>query len=238
MRMLSSVSSFLLASLLPAQIVLPNPIAWPLGCPVPSTIANDGAVPLPFTPCTPMVTDSSGQIVTYGLCMQVELLLQPGETFTTWWSQQDQNGAPVPPGTYYVNGRPYAVGAVELALQPHGAPHPGSSRHVELCATNGGNVPYALAAAFGGSVGIPLGCGVHLPLDFDWLLVESLTNPAVFADFVGVLDADGRTSAPAIVLPPLPILNGITFDLAFVTLDPGAPCGFGRASGAVQVTIQ
>jgi hypothetical protein len=39
------------------------------------------------------------------------------------------------------------------------------------------------------------------------------------------------------VLPPLPILVGIAFDLAFVTIDPTTACGWGNTSGAVRVTI-
>jgi hypothetical protein len=238
MRSLSLVVLLAFALPLPSQIVLQNPIAWPLGCPVPSTIENNTTQAMPYTYCTPTVTDSFGQIVTWGLCLGAELPLPPGETVTTRWYQADMFGQQVPPGIYYVNGRPYDLGNAELALQPLGAPHVGASRSIELCATNAAGLVYALGASFSATVGIPLGCGVHLPIDFDWLLVESITNGAVFPGFVGALDADGRTSAPTIVLPPVPWLVGITFDLAFVTLSPAAPCSFERTSGAVQVTIQ
>lgn len=237
MRSLSFVA-FLLASSLPAQIALPTPVPWPLGCPVPATLANNGVQPLSYMYCTPTVVDLAGQPVTFGLCALAILALPPGETVTTYWNQTDAFGAQVPPGVYVVNGQPYDLGASQLGLAPLGPPHPGATRSIELCATNGADVPYALAASFGSAAGIPLGCGVDLPLDFDWLLVESLTNAAVFPDFVGVLDADGRTQAPAIVLPPLAVLVGIGFDLAFVTLDPGAPCGFGRASSARHVVVE
>lgn len=238
MRILSLVASFLLVSGLQAQIVAPVPVPWPLGCPIPSTIENNTQTPFPYTLCTPFVTDANGQWVSIGICLFAELELAPGETVTTWWDQRDQNGAPVPPGLYFVNGVGYVVGAVELGLHPLGSPHVGHERHIELCATSGANVPYAVGASFSSQFGIPLGCGVHLPLDYDLLLVDSLTNAAVFPDFVGVLDGDGRSSAPAIVLPPLPFLIGVSFDLAFVTLDPGAPCGFGRTSAPMTVEIR
>lgn len=238
MRSLAPVVSFLFAVVLPSQIVLPNPTPWPLGCPVPSTLANDTTQPITYMYCTPTVTDAFGQLVTWGICAQAELLLPPGETVTTYWYQTDSFGQQVPPGVYHVNGVPYVVGAAELGLAPLGEPRIGATRHVELCATNAAGLVYALGASFSANVGIGLGCGVHLPIDFDWLLLESLQNPTVFPDFVGVLDADGRTSAPAIVLPSLPILQGIGLHLAFVTLNPAAPCGFERTSGARTVTVQ
>ncbi|MBL9077916.1 MAG: hypothetical protein JNL08_10460 [Planctomycetes bacterium] len=238
MRFSSLVSSFLFAAAAPSQIALPNPMPWPLGQPIPFTIENNTDTPFAYTFCTPMVTDLSGQFVAMGFCAFAELQLAPGATVTSYWYQQDMNGLPVPPGIYLVNGRPYAIGTIDLALQPLGAPHVGETRAIELTASNGAGVPYALGASFGTSFGIPLGCGVHFPLDFDWLLVESLTNAAVFPGFVGVLDADGRTSVPAIVLPPLPVLVGLGLDLAFVTFDAGAPCGFGRTSLPFHVVVK
>lgn len=215
-----------------------TPIPWPVGCAVPSTLENNGAAAISYMFCTPTVTDANGQIVTFGLCLFADLLLGPGETSTAYWNQTDMFGLPVAPGIYVVNGVPYDIGAANAALQPLGSPHPGTARTIELCSPADAGAPYLLAASFSSSVGIPLGCGVHFPLDFDWLLGESLGNPAVFANFLGTLDASGRTTAPAVVLPPLPILVGIGFDLAFLTLDPTNPCGLGRASGAVSVTIR
>lgn len=238
MNLLAPAVSFLFAVALPSQIVVPNPIPWPLGHPVPSTLANDTTQPLPFQFCTPTVTDVNGQLIAWGICAQVELLLPPGETVTTYWHQTDASGQQVPPGLYHVNGVPFVIGATELGIQPLGQPLRGAIRSIELCATNGAGLVYAVGASFTATAGIGLGCGVHLPIDHDWLLGESLTNSAVFPDFVGMLDAAGRTSAPAIVLPALPILQGITFQLAFVTVSPAAPCGFERASHAVAVTIQ
>lgn len=214
-----------------------TPIPWPLGCPVPSTIENNGTAPFSYTYCTPTVTDAAGQLVTWGLCLFAELQLGPGETSTTHWNQTDFFGLQVPPGVYFVNGVAFDVGATDAALRPLGSPHPGSTRAIELCSPLDPGAPYLLGAAFSANTGIPLGCGVHFPLDLDWLLVDSLTNAAVFPAFVGTLDAGGRTSAPAIALPPLPWLVGISLQLGFVTLGPATPCGWNRASSAVTVTI-
>ena len=214
-----------------------TPIPWPLGAPIPFTLENNTTAPIPYQFCTPTVSDASGQHVVWGLCTMAIMMLPPGETVTSWWYQHDETGAQVPAGIYFVNGVPFDVGATGAALRQLGSPHVGTSRSIVLSSPGDPHAPYLLGASFSHTAGIPLGCGVHFPLDFDWLLVDSLTNPVVFPDFVGTLDADGRTTAPAIVLPPLPVLVGISFDLAFVTLGGGTPCGFHRASPAITVTV-
>lgn len=215
-----------------------SPTAWPLGCLIPSTLENNGTTPLLYIPGTPTVTGSLGQIVKFGNSVGVELPLPPGETVTSYWDQTDGLGQPVPPGIYYVNGRPFDVGATNIALATLGSPHVGARRSIELCAPGQPNAPYVLAASFSSSVGLPLGCGRQFPLDGDALLVASLTNQSIFPDFLGALGADGRTSQPAIVLPATATLVGIPFDLAFVTADPLAACGIGLISAAVHTIVQ
>ncbi|MBL8749273.1 MAG: hypothetical protein JNK78_08935 [Planctomycetes bacterium] len=214
------------------------PIPWPLGAPVPTTIENNGTAPLSYMFCTPTVTDAAGQPVTTGLCAFAFLQLPPGETSTTHWLQTDDFGAPVPPGLYFVNGVPFAIGAADAALRSLGSPHPGSTRAIELASPNDPNAPYIVAAAFSSTNGFSLGCGVQFPLDNDGLLGASLSDPAVFQNFFGVLDGTGRSSAPAIALPAIPELVGFAFDLAFTTLSPASPCGFVRASVVSHVTVQ
>jgi hypothetical protein len=240
---MNAIAPFLLAAALgslgtttaTAQSAVPIP--WPLGSPIPATIENNTTAPLSYTFCTPTVQDASGQLVVWGLCTAAIMLLPPGETVTSWWYQHDENGVQVPPGVYFVNGVPFDVGATDAALRPLGSPHGGSARSIALASPNDPNATYVLAASFSRTLGIPLGCGVHFPIDFDWLLVESLTNPIVFPNFVGALDADGRSQAPAVVLPPLPVLVGISFDLAFATIGGATPCGWSRASAPITVTV-
>jgi len=215
-----------------------TPIPWPLGAPVPFTLQNNGTTPLSYQFCTPTVTDAAGQLVVWGLCTAAELSLPPGDTVTSWWHQHDAFGVQVAPGVYHVNGVPFAIGATDIGLRQLGSPHPGATRSITLTSPNDPNASYLLAASFSSNFGVPLGCGVTFPLDYDWLLLDSLTNPMMFPDFVGTLDGNGRSEAPAIVLPAIPALVGISFDLGFVTFVPSSPCGWTRASTALHVTIE
>jgi hypothetical protein len=52
-----------------------------------------------------------------------------------------------------------------------------------------------------------------------------------------VLDAAGRTSDPRIVVPFLPSLAGIQFDVAFAVLDPNVPCGVTRVSDPLHLAV-
>jgi hypothetical protein len=231
---LRSVScSCLLAAVTLAQAV---PTPWPLGAPVPATIANDTTAPIPFSPFTPTVT-AGGLVVYQGLTVGTVLLLPPGETYTGWWMQNDGLGAQVPPGVYDVGGQPFALGATAAGLAPLGAPHVGVARNVVLAAPSQPDAAYVLAAAFGSTTGIALGCGRTFPLDADALLGLSVSGSPLFANFVGTLGPTGTTTAPAVVLPSLPWLVGIAFELAFVTLDATAPCGIGAISGVARTTI-
>jgi len=172
------------------------------------------------------------------MCLPVSAVLQPGETMTTYWGQHGLSGQLVSPGTYFLNGQPFQIGATNFGIAPLGSPHPGSSRPLQLCAPNQPNAAYVMAASFSSTNGIALGCGRVLPLDEDLLLAASISGSHTFPGFIGTLDNLGQTVAPQIVLPPLPSLVGIRFQLAAVTIDPTAPCGIGDISAAVSVVIE
>jgi hypothetical protein len=211
---------------------------YPYGCPVPSVLANDTNGPLWYTPCPPNVTDAGGAPVFTPFCLQIAVLLEPGEVYVSYWGQNDDFGQPVPPGLYFVNGQPFDVQPTHATgLVALGRPRLGLTRGFELCSPADAGRVYALAASSGTTVGIPLGCGLTFPLDFDALLLDSLTNPAVFPNFIGVLDAAGRTSDPRIVVPFLPSLAGIQFDVAFAVLDPNVPCGVTRVSDPLHLAV-
>ncbi|MEZ5977775.1 MAG: hypothetical protein R3F34_06110 [Planctomycetota bacterium] len=214
-----------------------SPVPWPLGCPVPATVANDGTTVLGFTPCQPFVTDPNGTPLYIPFCTQVFILLAPGDVYTSYWNQNDGMGLQVPPGVYLVNGVPYDLGAANCALRPLGAPYVGATRHVELCAPGHGGEVYVLVASASTTTGIALGCGQVFPLDYDALMFQSLYNPAIFGNFVGTLDANGRTNAPAISVPAQPFLSGFTFQLGYITLDAQAPCGVGALCAPVATTV-
>ena len=212
---------------------------YPLGCPVPSVLANDTGGNLWYTPCPPWVTDANGNAVYTPFCLQIVQLLAPDEVVVSYWNQQDDNGQQVPPGKYIVNGRKVEISAsAETALTAHGSPRIGLSRAIELCSPQDPLAFYALAAAGSSAVGIPLGCGLMFPLDLDALLLQSVSNPNVFPSFIGVLDQDGRTTDPRISVPFQPSLVGIQFDVAFVVFDPNAACGVARVSGTLPLAIK
>ncbi|MEZ6036981.1 MAG: hypothetical protein R3F29_05840 [Planctomycetota bacterium] len=215
-----------------------NATPWPLGCPVPSTIANDSGAWLPYSSCTPRVTDAQGALVSLSLCSLTQFAMAPGGTWTTWWDQRDLLGQLVGPGIYYVDGKPFALGATPLGVAPLGMPRHGDTRHFALSAPGQANRPYLLGASFGSTFGTALGCGRTFPLDDDPLLSASLSTPQLFADFLGVLDDAGRSEAPAIVLPDLPALIGLQFFVAAATVDAQAPCGVGLVGAAVPVVVQ
>lgn len=229
--------SALAVPLLAAAALAQTPTPWPVGAFVPWTQANNSAVPQLYGLCSPTVTDTSGAIVQWGICAAVIVFLASGETFTSYWNQKDETGQQVPPGVYFVGGRPFAIGAATAGLSMLGEPHVGFARHVELGAPGQAGAPYVLAASFSAAAGLPLGCGLTFPLDPDALLSASISGAPFFPNFLGVLDQDARTAAPAVVLPNLPWLIGLSFDLAFLTIDATQPCGVGRVSPAVVTTI-
>jgi hypothetical protein len=79
---------------------------------------------------------------------------------------------------------------------------------------------YQAAASFSTQPGIPLPGGRTLFLNFDAMMLLSLTTPSIFANFAGVLDGSGQAQ-PWINLPPVPALAGLFFYVAFVTFAPG-----------------
>ena len=150
---MKSLSTLVLA-LLAAPAVLPAQTPWPIGCPVPVTVANNGTTPLPYQPCTPVVTDAQGNFVSIGLCLQVLIMMPPGAAETMYWNQTDSTGQQVAPGLYFVNGQPFVIGGADMAVEPLGAPHVGYTRNVEVCAADQAGQPYILAASFSSLAGI------------------------------------------------------------------------------------
>ncbi|MBK9386336.1 MAG: hypothetical protein IPN34_16105 [Planctomycetes bacterium] len=78
---------------------------------------------------------------------------------------------------------------------------------------------YLALASLGKQPGIPLGNGLHLPLNPDLLFELSLTVPGVFQGFQGQLGPDGRRVA-WIAYPPEPLLMGLQFYVSGVVFDP------------------
>lgn len=199
--------------------------AVPVGCPIPHTIANDTDSVTFYTPCPPTVFDANGVPISFFACPQIAVELAPGATVTTYWPQTDANGQQVPEGLYFVEGVAYQItSTVDTALFPLGSPRVGETRAFSLCAPAHPNGLYLMAASGSSNLGVPLPCGVLFPLDFDNLVLQSLTNPNTFQSFVGQLDAQGRTADPRIAVAHDPALAGVSFVVAFAVLDPLAAC--------------
>jgi hypothetical protein len=214
-------------------------LSYPVGVRVPNVFANNTNETMFVTPCPPWVLDANFQpIQFFQACALVALLLEPGASYATYWDQRDGSGQQVAPGQYYVDGVPVIVDASLLtALTPFGDPRVGASRAIELASPTTPGGLYVLAASTSTALGVPLGCGLTFPLDYDALFQLTLTNPGVFANFIGVLDGQGYSTAPRIAVPSQPSLAGIGFDLAFAVLDGAAPCGVAVVSQTVGVTV-
>jgi hypothetical protein len=222
-----------------AEASAQSPLRYPVGVRVPYPIANDSDLAFEVTPCPPWVTDEFFvPIQSFQLCSLWLLFLGPGGVYTEYWDQRNGANEQVAPGLYYMSGVPVVIDASLLtAITPLGRPFVGYTRSIELASPTTPNGLYVLAAAGSSSVGIDLGCGVTFPLDFDALLLQSVTTPSVFANFIGQFDAQGYSTAPSIAVPGVASLAGIQFDLAFAVLDPFAPCGVALVSQSVSTAI-
>ena len=78
-----------------------------------------------------------------------------------------------------------------------------------------------------------------MPLSADVLFFLTVGNriPSVFANLQGVLNASGR-AAGTITLPKLPVIVGLDFHMAFVTIDAVKPLGVRTVSSGRTFRIQ
>jgi hypothetical protein len=110
----------------------------------------------------------------------------------------------------------------------------GTALQIKWVATRDAGRIYAAAAAFGES-GLPLGNRLF-PLSLDDLFFLSIQTPVLFNNFSGVLDTNGEALG-AVLVPNVPLLAGIPFSLAFVTVDPNATLTLAALSGPRKVVI-
>lgn len=92
---------------------------------------------------------------------------------------------------------------------------------------------YQAGTSFGYRPGLRHGWRT-IPLNFDLLLLLSLSSPSIWVNFSGRLDASGTAQA-FLWLPNDPRLAGVNFYAAFVVLDPSAPDGVSGISNAAHV---
>ncbi len=110
----------------------------------------------------------------------------------------------------------------------------GTALPIQWVAGSSANLPYQAAASFLEG-GIPVGTR-YVPLSLDSLFTLSLAAPSVFQGMSGVLDGSGNATGQVNV-PAIPVLAGIPFSLAFVTIDGSAPQGIRAISGPAKTQI-
>ncbi|MBN2489573.1 MAG: hypothetical protein JXQ29_01830 [Planctomycetes bacterium] len=118
-----------------------------------------------------------------------------------------------------------------------GSPQPGGTVDLLLDAPAAAGKPYQMASSLGTG---PIILGSRsIGLSLDDLLVLTVGNylPAVFANYAGLLDAQGKARAQ-IRIPNNPALKGVRIYSAFVTLDALAPLGIDLISNTVTLSIQ
>ncbi|MEM7205969.1 MAG: hypothetical protein AAF628_37285 [Planctomycetota bacterium] len=237
-----------LATAGPAQVASTvGPPVAPVGCPISIAISNDSPAQVGTGICPYLVEDTAGRPVYVPICPAILRLVEPGETFSTLWPQVDNNGRPVPPGDYAVT-----VTLPGGAIQQHtvtidatarggvatvGVVRLGTARRLYACSPRTPNDLYVMAASASGTApGVAL-CGGTLPLNLDPLLLASLQPNPVLLDFQGLLDGSGTTTDPAIALPPIAALAGVSFHVAFVAAPRGQPCPLTVFSEPLRITV-
>ena len=250
MNRLASALALPLLPLLPgltaAQLTYTaGPSIAPLGSTIKITVSNDTGIPQAAGIC--YYVDDGAEIPVYDpLCVDLPVMLQPGQSFSFDWDQTDTAGNPVDPGTYYIvpKGDPSQAPAVQIsaaidgALSVLGTTKLGLERDLYLTAPEFGGTSYLAAASF--TAGSLPTCGGTIPLAHDALLALTLdpANPFLTGG-VGILDAQGQTQAPTLDMPLLPTLAGISVELAFLVFDPAIDdgCGILATSEGLSITM-
>ncbi len=119
---------------------------------------------------------------------------------------------------------------LQVAVTGSPAP-PGGTVFLTFNAPGFQGVPYLAAASFGNTPGTPIPGGT-IPLNYDGMLELSLTTPSVFVQFSGLISALTGTASGLINVPPLPLLSGLSFYVAFITIPP-SPVPFGISDAAL-----
>jgi len=117
-----------------------------------------------------------------------------------------------------------------------GNPKPGSTVTFDLFGVADAGLPYQAGTSLGAGP-IPIDTR-KLGLSPDSVLVASVsgTLPMVFADYAGILDAQGKGKAK-LNLPNLSALVGVRLYNAFLTLKQGEPSGVKSISNTYTFTI-
>jgi len=224
-----------------------GPEVAPIGSPITISFSNDTAGSLITGACPYKVYDTDGVLVHAPGCSAIALFMSPAATLVAEWNQQDDAGQPVPANIYRIDVDVPEIGIVshfieiadvDAGISFLGIPKTGTARHFALTAPGQPGALYGMAASATAATGIAT-CAGTIPLDLDGVLGISLvpTN-GVFLDFVGTLDADGRSKAPSLAVPDLAAFQGIELHFAFLALDLSAACPIAAISEPFELTTQ
>jgi hypothetical protein len=132
---------------------------------------------------------------------------------------------------------PEAAYAVPF-LVPSGLLQVGQSVNLGWDVPTDAGFAYVLAASLSVFPGFALADGRALSLNFDALFLLSVgANNAVFANFIGVIDALGHGTG-SINCPNIPALAGFDIYVQGATLSAGAPSGIATISDLVHLRIR
>lgn len=239
------VSLFAAAALQGQVSVTVAPSPAPVGCQIVITIANDTSAPVILSsPCPYQIRNQAGAVVFTPVCIQVPWTVSPAAVHTMTWNQVDNGASQVPPGTYLVDvSLPGGMSTVSVQVDAtvlagigqRGAARIGATRTLQLCSPLDPSKTYIIGASTG--LGFIPTCNGAIPLQFDWLLSLSLGPNPYFGNFTGILFANGSTLVPAVTIPFDPTLVGASFVVAFVVIDPSAPCTIARISAPHIIII-
>jgi hypothetical protein len=122
----------------------------------------------------------------------------------------------------------------DAVLNTTGTPNVGATVTLNLQGQNAGR-NYQVACSLSNSPGIAVDTR-NIPLTPDAFMLLSLSLPAVFANFAGVLDANAQGQAQ-VLIPAVPALAGFSFYAGFVVVNPAAPSGIENISNDERITI-
>jgi len=121
-------------------------------------------------------------------------------------------------------------------LRGSGTTHPGGTVDLDLTASESAGLAYCAGSSLGtGPIQID---NRSLGLSMDPLLMASSSGawPAVFSDYHGRIDSNGKANA-AIHIPGSASLIGFRIHSAFITIDPTAPSGVKSISNTFSFSI-
>ena len=247
---LAALATIALSISASAQVTVDvGPDPSPVGCTVYASVTNDTELIMGIGGCPWRILDGDGLVVFDADCLIQELLIGPIGTIDYGWDQRDEAGNQVPAGDYLFEvatpiglvSTPFTVGGIDANLFVQGTAALGTDvigfggREIALCSPldPGGLYQVLLSGSLGAGIDV---CGQSIALTPDALFSATLAGATIPSAF-GVLDATGQSLAPKLPIPDVPGLVGLDLYLAFVVLDPSAPCPVVRSSPTFQTTV-